>query len=284
MMRALYTAASGMIAQQTNVDVISNNLANVNSTGYKASTAEFKSLLYQTLQSRSTSANGDDKPIPAQVGTGARTAAITTHFSQGSLIDSTSTFAFGLEGDGLFGLMNPDGEIVYTRNGDFTVGKTNDDGFMICSSDGYPVVDSDGNPIQFSGEYDVSNLVITSDGSFYYRVIEEQPDENGNMHKTERLDDLETRMGVFQFTNPSGLDSIGSSLYKETEASGIAMEEGTYTELKRTKVCQGRLEASNVQVADEMVNLIAAQRAYEMNSKAIQAADDMLGQANQLKR
>lgn len=284
MMRALYTAASGMIAQQTNVDVISNNLANVNSTGYKASTAEFKSLLYQTLQSRSTSANGDDKPIPAQVGTGARTAAITTHFSQGSLIDSTSTFAFGLEGDGLFGLMNPDGEIVYTRNGDFTVGKTNDDGLMICSSDGYPVVDSDGNPIQFSGEYDVSNLVITSDGSFYYRVIEEQPDENGNMHKTERLDDLETRMGVFQFTNPSGLDSIGSSLYKETEASGIAMEEGTYTELKRTKVCQGRLEASNVQVADEMVNLIVAQRAYEMNSKAIQAADDMLGQANQLKR
>ena len=284
MMRALYTAASGMIAQQTNVDVISNNLANVNSTGYKASTAEFKSLLYQTLQSRSTSANGDDKPIPAQVGTGARTAAITTHFSQGSLIDSTSTFAFGLEGDGLFGLMNPDGEIVYTRNGDFTVGKTNDDGFMICSSDGYPVVDSDGNPIQFSGEYDVSNLVITSDGSFYYMVIEEKPDENGNMHKTERLDDLETRMGVFQFTNPSGLDSIGSSLYKETEASGIAMEEGTYTELKRTKVCQGRLEASNVQVADEMVNLIVAQRAYEMNSKAIQAADDMLGQANQLKR
>ena len=284
MMRALYTAASGMIAQQTNVDVISNNLANVNSTGYKASTAEFKSLLYQTLQSRSTSANGDDKPIPAQVGTGARTAAITTHFSQGSLIDSTSTFAFGLEGDGLFGLMNPDGEIVYTRNGDFTVGKTNVGGFMICSSDGYPVVDSDGNPIQFSGEYDVSNLVITSDGSFYYRVIEEQPDENGNMHKTERLDDLETRMGVFQFTNPSGLDSIGSSLYKETEASGIAMEEGTYTELKRTKVCQGRLEASNVQVADEMVNLIVAQRAYEMNSKAIQAADDMLGQANQLKR
>lgn len=284
MMRALYTAASGMIAQQTNVDVISNNLANVNSTGYKASTAEFKSLLYQTLQSRSTSANGDDKPIPAQVGTGARTAAITTHFSQGSLIDSTSTFAFGLEGDGLFGLMNPDGETVYTRNGDFTVGKTNDDGFMICSSDGYPVVDSDGNPIQFSDEYDVSNLVITSDGSFYYRVIEEQPDENGNMHKTERLDDLETRMGVFQFTNPSGLDSIGSSLYKETEASGVAMEEGTYTELKRTKVCQGRLEASNVQVADEMVNLIVAQRAYEMNSKAIQAADDMLGQANQLKR
>lgn len=284
MMRALYTAASGMIAQQTNVDVISNNLANVNSTGYKASTAEFKSLLYQTLQSRSTSANGDDKPIPAQVGTGARTAAITTHFSQGSLIDSTSTFAFGLEGDGLFGLMNPDGETVYTRNGDFTVGKTNDDGFMICSSDGYPVVDSDGNPIQFSDEYDVSNLVITSDGSFYYRVIEEQPDENGNMHKTERLDDLETRMGVFQFTNPSGLDSIGSSLYKETEASGIAMEEGTYTELKRSKVCQGRLEASNVQVADEMVNLIVAQRAYEMNSKAIQAADDMLGQANQLKR
>lgn len=284
MMRALYTAASGMIAQQTNVDVISNNLANVNSTGYKTSSAEFKSLLYQTLQSRSTSANGDYKPIPAQVGTGTRSASITTHFTQGALIDSSSTFAFGLEGEGLFGLMNPDGDILYTRNGNFGMAKTSDQGFMLSSSEGYPVVDADGFPIQFDKDFDVNSLIITSDGSLYRREVTEEVDEEGETHKVENIIDLEMRMGVFQFTNPSGLDSVGSSMYKETEASGFAMEEGTYPELKRSKVCQGRLEASNVQVADEMVNLIVAQRAYEMNSKAIQAADDMLSQANQLKR
>lgn len=284
MMRALFTAASGMIAQQTNVDVISNNLANVNSTGYKTSSAEFKSLLYQTLQSRSTSANGDYKPIPAQVGTGTRNASITTHFIQGALIDSSSNTAFGLEGEGLFGLMGPDGETLYTRNGNFVMAKSSDGGFMLTSSEGYPVVDTDGAAIAFDSEMDPSHLVITSDGQFFYRVIYEEEDEFGNKHQREVLEDLEIRMGVFQFINPSGLDSVGSSMYKETEASGAAMEESATESLKRSKICQGRLEASNVQVADEMVNLIVAQRAYEMNSKAIQAADEMLGQANQLKR
>lgn len=273
MMRALYTAASGMIAQQTNVDVISNNLANVNSTGYKTSKAEFKSLLYQTLQSRSTSANGDYKPIPAQVGTGTRTAAITTEFSQGSLIDSSNTFAFGIQGDGLFSLLGPDGEYLYTRNGNFNMSVTEDGGFMLCSAEGYPVVDTDGMPIEFDGEeYDTSKLTVTGDGTFCY------PDESNNPQS------LGIRIGVFQFTNPSGLDSVGSSMYKETAASGYAIEESSSDSLKRSTVVQGRLEASNVQVADEMVNLIVAQRAYEMNSKAIQAADEMLGQANQLKR
>lgn len=284
MMRSLFTAASGMIAQQTNVDVISNNLANVNSTGYKTSSAEFKSLLYQTLQSRSTSANGDYKPIPAQVGTGTRSASITTHFTQGALIDSSNTFAFGIEGEGLFGLMNPDGDTIYTRNGNFGMALTSDGGFMLSSSEGYPVVDADGFPIQFGADFDVNNLIITGDGGFYQREITEEIDENGITHQVENINDLGIRMGVFQFTNPSGLDSIGNSTYKETEASGIAMEESANPNLKRSKVCQGRLEASNVQVADEMVNLIIAQRAYEMNSKAIQTSDDMLGQANQLKR
>jgi flagellar basal-body rod protein FlgG len=114
--------------------------------------------------------------------------------------------------------------------------------------------------------------VITGEGSFCY------PDQDGN------LEDLEIRIGVYQFTNPSGLDSVGSSMYKESDASGYAMEETAFTELKKSTIVQGRLEASNVQVADEMVNLIVAQRAYEMNSKAIQTADDMLSLANQLKR
>ena len=271
MMRALYTAASGMIAQQTNVDTIANNLANVNSTGYKTSTAEFKSLLYQTLQTRSTSANGDNKPIGAQVGTGVRNCSITTQFSQGTLTASESDFAFAIQGDGLFAVMNTDGETLYTRNGDFKIGTT-EDGFMLCTSDGYPVLDQDGFAIEFTGDYQTSQLTVASDGSFWY------PDEDGN------LESLGITIGLYQFTNPSGLDQVGATNFKETEASGPAMEESATDGLKKSTIKQGYLEASNVQVADEMVNLIIAQRAYEMNSKAIQAADDMLSQANQLKR
>ncbi len=271
MMRALYSAASGMIAQQTNVDVIANNLANVNSTGYKTSTAEFKSLLYQTLQTRSTSANGAQKPIPAQVGMGVRNSSITVQFTQGSMQASESDFAFAVQGNGLFALMNTDGETVYTRNGDFKIGKT-EEGFMVCSSDGYPVLDTDGMPIEFGSEIQTSKLTVANDGSFWY------PDEDDN------LQDLGIRIGMFQFTNPAGLESVGATTYKATEASGEAMEESATPGLKASVIKQGYLEMSNVQVADEMVNLIVAQRAYEMNSKAIQSADEMLGQANSLKR
>ena len=121
MVRALWTAASGMIAQQTNVDNIANNLANVNTTGYKSSTAEFKSLLYQTIQTKTTSANGENKPVGAQVGLGVRTSAIATCFNGGSLLESTNDFAFALEGDGFFAVRGADGETYYTRNGDFNV-------------------------------------------------------------------------------------------------------------------------------------------------------------------
>lgn len=271
MMRSLYTAASGMKAQQTNVDVISNNLANVNTTGYKTSTAEFKSLLYQTLQTRSTSANGDYKPIPAQVGTGARNSSITTQFSQGSITASANPFAFAIEGSGMFAVMD-NGEICYTRNGDFQMAVASDGGFMLCSSEGYPVLDTDGMPIQFDSTYETSKITVTGDGTLCY------PDESNNPQS------LGIKIGLYQFTNPSGLDSIGGTMYKETAASGPAMEESANPELKASEINQGYVEASNVQVADEMVNLIIAQRAYEMNSKAIQASDDMLSLANQLKR
>ncbi|MGN0369631.1 MAG: flagellar hook-basal body protein [Butyrivibrio sp.] len=271
MMRSLYTAASGMIAQQTNVDVISNNLANVNSTGYKTSTAEFKSLLYQTLQSRSTSANGDYKPIGAQVGTGARTASITTDFSQGAAQATSNNFGFAIEGEGLFAVQGANGETYYTRNGNFQMA-VSVDGFMLCTQEGYPVLDSDGMTIEFDSSYTTSKITATSDGTLCY------PDENNN------LQSLGIRIGVYQVTNPAGMESVGSTMYKVTAASGEAVEETANPELKRSKLMQGYLEASNVNVADEMVNLIVAQRAYEMNSKAIQTSDDMLGQANQLKR
>ena len=271
MMRSLYTAASGMKAQQINVDVIANNLANVNSTGYKTSTAEFKSLLYQTLQTRSTSANGDYKPIPAQVGTGARNSSITTHFTQGPMLESANPFGFAISGDGFFGVMNSDGETVLTRNGDFQMA-ISPGGFMLCTQEGYPVLDTDEMPIEFDDSFETSKIVITGDGTICY------PDEENN------LQSLGIRIGLFQVTNPSGLDSIGDTMYKITDASGPLMEESTNLQLKQSSVRQGYLEGSNVQVADEMVNLIVAQRAYEMNSKAIQASDEMLSQANQLRR
>ena len=272
MMRSLYTAASGMKAQQTNVDVIANNLANVNSAGYKTSTAEFKSLLYQTLQTRSTSANGDYKPVPAQVGTGTRNSSITTIFTQGSPLESGNEFGFAIEGNGFFAVMDPNGETLYTRNGDFQMAVTSDKGFMLCTQEGYPVLDSEGQPIAFSSDFEVSKIKVTGDGTVCY------PDETNN------LQSLSIQIGIYQVTNPAGFDSVGNTMFKVTEASGEAVEEKSNPNIKRSKIRQGYLEGSNVQVADEMVNLIVAQRAYEMNSKAIQASDEMLGQANSLRR
>ena len=273
MVRALWTAASGMIAQQTNVDNIANNLANVNTTGYKTSTTEFKSLLYQTIQTKTTSANGDNKPIGAQVGLGTRTSSITTQFTQGSMLASDNNFAFGIEGDGFFALRGTDGETYYTRSGDFQIAIASDNTMMLASSDGYPVLDSNGTPIILSStDYKADKITVTDDGQLFY------PDADNN------LQPMNITIGIYQFSNPAGLEKVSGTMYQATDASGAAVEELNDTGLKASKLHQGYLEGSNVQVADEMVNLITAQRAYEMNSKAIQAADDMLSQTNQLKR
>ncbi len=273
MVRALWTAASGMIAQQTNVDNIANNLANVNTTGYKTSSAEFKSLLYQTIQAKTTSANGDEKPVGAQVGLGVRTSAISTCFREGNFLASDNDFAFALDGEGFFAVRGANNETYYTRNGDFNMALASDGTMMLCTSDGYPVLDSNGTPITFSSDYSASNLVFDDTGAIRY-----------NNKTTGATEDLGIKIGVYQFTNRSGLENASGTYYKETAASGTAVEESTDTNLKSSKVVNGYIEGSNVQVVDEMVNLISAQRAYEMNSKAVQAADDMLSQANQLKR
>ena len=272
MMRSLWTAASGMIAQQTSVDTISNNLANVNTTGYKTQTAEFKTLLYQDLQTKTTTANGENKPIPAEVGLGVRNSSITTHFTQGAFVQSASETAFAISGDGFFAVQGIDGETYYTRNGDFTYA-VGTQGMMLTTSEGFPVLDTTGKAIVFdTAQYDMSKVKASSDGSFGYL------DESGNYV------DIGIRIGLFQFNNPAGLNKMGGSLYAETAASGQAINESVSDTVKTSSIKNGYLEGSNVQVADEMVNLIVAQRAYEMNSKAIQAADDMLGQANQLRR
>ena len=272
MMRSLWTAASGMIAQQTNVDTISHNLANVNTIGYKTQTAEFKTLLYQNLQPKTTSANGEEKPIPAEVGLGVRNSAISTKYSQGAFLESSSDTSFAIDGDGFFAVRGLDGETYYTRNGNFTYA-VGTEGMMLTTTDGLPVLDNTGKPIIFdTTEYEMSKVRPGNDGSFGY------VNTDGNYV------DIGIKIGLFQFNNPGGLEKLSGSLLAETPASGQAINEDLSDGVKKSSVKNGFLEGSNVQVADEMVNLIVAQRAYEMNSKAIQASDEMLGQANQLKR
>ncbi len=272
MVRSLWSAATGMNAQQTNVDTIANNLANVNSAGYKAQVAQFKSLLYQTLQTATTTANGDPKPVTSQVGLGVRTASINQLFGQGSLLASESTTAFAIEGDGFFAVRNADGEINYTRNGDFTWALGDGNRIMLTTSDGLPVLSSTGQNITLGGDFITSRITISGDGTLMY------PDENNNPQT------LGFTIGAFQFRNPSGLERQGDTLYAVTASSGPVINEATNPTVRRSKLVQGYLEGSNVKVADEMVNLIVAQRAYEMNSKAITTTDEMMQQANNLKR
>ncbi|MFA9376677.1 MAG: flagellar basal-body rod protein FlgG [Lachnotalea sp.] len=270
MVRTLWTAASGMAAQQTAVDTIANNLANVNTTGYKNETAEFKSLLYQTIQTRTTSANGANKPVGAQVGLGVRNSSITSHYTQGALTETGVYTNFAIDGDGFFGVVGEDGNTYYTRNGALQFGVSTN-GITLSTSEGYPVLDSNGNQITIPATYNSSNITVDSAGQLIY----------------ERADGTTTALGItigmYQFNNPAGLDKESASLYAETPASGAVINEANNANVVRSSIMQGYLEASNVQVADEMVNLIVAQRAYEMNSKAIQAADDMMQQANNLR-
>lgn len=271
MVRSLYTAATGMRAQQTNVDNISNNIANVNTTGYKSQKVEFKSLLYQTVQTRTTSANGEEKPIGAQVGLGTRVASNTSIYTQGPLLASESKSDFAIDGKGFFAVRGADGQTYYTRNGAFTwnIGVT---GTTLSTADGYPVLDTTGKPIVLPNGVASGNAQISSDG-----VV-------GYTNADGAFIPLNQTMGLYQFNNPGGLEKLSNSLLRVSDASGQPLNEATTAGLIRSSVKQGYLEGSNVQVADEMVNLIIAQRAYELNSKAITTSDQMLETANNLRR
>ena len=271
MVRSLWTAATGMIAQQTNLDTIANNLSNVNTQGYKTQVNEFKTLLYQTLQTRTTTANGERKPTSAQVGLGVRNSAISSIFTEGNMIASDRNSSFAIDGKGFFAVRGEDGNTYYTRNGNlqFTLAAN---GNMLANTDGLPVLDTNGNPIILGEEYILSRVSVTQDGELCYPDEQENPQSMGVV------------IGVFQFNNPNGLDKLGDSLYAQSAASGQPINEATSPNVERSKVIQNYLEGSNVQVADEMVNMIVAQRAYELNSKAIQASDEMLQQANNLRR
>ena len=261
-----------MIAQQNNVDTIANNLANVNTHGYKAEVAEFKSLLYQNLQTKTTSANGEQKPIRAQVGLGVRNSSITSVFKQGSLLESDNDTAFAIEGKGFFAVRGEDGETYYTRNGNFGFSLGQNGNLVLSNSDGLPVLSSTGAPITLGANLVANRITVTADGQICY------PDANNNPQP------LGITIGVYQFSNPAGLEKEGDTLYSVTDASGAALNEAVNANLDKSRVVQGYLEGSGVQVATEMVNMIVAQRAYEMNSKAITTSDEMMQMANNLKR
>lgn len=272
MMRALYTAATGMIAEQTNVDTIAHNLANVNTTGYKTERAEFKSLLYQTLQTRTTTANGEEKPVGAQVGLGTRVAATTSMYTQGSMLSSENDTDFAIEGSGFFAIRDIDGEVYYTRSGNFTWAMDGNGNTILTNVDGNPVLDTEGQEIMVPDGIPAESMYFSDTGRIGY------------LNADREYVDLNQRFAIYQFNNPAGLEKLSDSRLNATDASGDPMLESENPNLIQSEIHQNYLEGSNVSVADEMVNMIIAQRAYEMNSKAITTSDSMLDTANNLKR
>ncbi len=265
-----------MNAQQTNVDTISNNLANVNTTGFKAQGAQFKSLLYQELQTVTTTANGQPKPTTSQVGLGVRTSTLNQYFSQGSFLDNANPSALAISGDGFFSYLDTDGQTkLYTRNGNFTwaLAAAGGTDLVLTTAEGNKVLDINGAEIRLAGDMVASRITIGGDGKVYY------PDANGVPV------DQGKQIGLYQFRNREGLERVGSAAWKQTVASGEVINENNAAgNIKKSEIVQGYLEGSNVNVATEMVNLIVAQRAYEMNSTAIQTTDEMMQTANSLKR
>lgn len=287
MMRALWTGASGMTAQQTNLDTIANNFSNINTTGYKKESAQFASLLYQKIQTKTTDAQGNPKPVIGQVGLGVRNTAIVSQYSQGSLQESDSNWHMAIEGNGFFMVKLEDGSTAYTRNGAFGVSIGND-GITLANADGYPVLDSKGEPIVFTKELIASiEENATAANQADIDISKVTMDEYGNLMYPDSKNvakSLGIKVGLAQFNNPSGLEKLSGSLLAATDNSGEPTIEGDNTTLKKSKILSRYLEASNVDTANEIVNLIVAQRAYEMNSKIITASDEMLQQANNLRR
>jgi flagellar basal-body rod protein FlgG len=260
MIRSLWTAATGMEAQQIEQDVIANNLANVNTVGFKKSRADFQDLMYQvTARAGTETSEGSVLPVGFEIGMGVRPMATQRLFSQGDYQQTGNAFDWAIEGDGFFQL-DDEGETVYTRAGNL---KINKDGFL-CDTAGLklmPEVSIPEGTVTFS---------IDSGGTWT------AADESGNALATGRIE-------LTRFLNPAGLVGVGRNLYRETEGSGEPItgspgEEGFGT------ISQNYLEMSNVNVVDEMVKMIVGQRAYEINSKAIQTADSMLQIINNLKR
>ncbi|NUM57193.1 MAG: flagellar basal-body rod protein FlgG [Bdellovibrionaceae bacterium] len=261
MIKSLNTAATGMAAQQSNMDVIANNIANVSTNGFKKSRAEFEDLVYQTAKEPGV-ATGENSfsPNGVQTGLGVRTASIQKNFETGQAVITKNALDIQIEGSGFFQVLTPDGQIAYTRDGAF---KKDPSGKLI---------DKNGNVLQpeITIPAGVKGLDISA---------------SGEVKAIQGLSDTPQIIGqidIVNFVNPSGLKALGKNLFSQTPASGQAST--TRPGLNGSGyLAQGQLESSNVNIVDEMVNMITAQRAYETNSKVIQASDQMLQSVNNLR-
>lgn len=267
MMRSLWTAASGMKAMQFNVDTIANNLANVTTTAFKKEKAEFEDLLYVTMQNAYMAEN-DQRSVNLQVGHGVVARATSRDFSAGNLEQTDNKFDMAIIGEGFFSIRGADGNTYYTRDGSFKISMT-ENGKMLANSKGYPVLDQDGLEIYL--DQDAANYVIQPTGEITYK-----DPETGVSLPTGQF------IGIFKFENPMALEAVGGNMYRSNAATGEPLMNIDSEEPSTIRT--GFLEASNVQVVEEMVKLITAQRAYELNSKAITTSDEMLQTANNIRR
>lgn len=260
---AMRTSASGMIAQQRLIDVIANNLANVNTTGFKRSRAAFEDVLYETIQSEAVvNYQSSEGVAPVQVGRGTRIAGVTRFHQQGTLQQTGRPTDLAIEGDGFFQIQRPDGTLAYTRDGSFTLSGTG----ALVTSGGYLVHPGVTIPP------DAAEIAVAPNGVVSIRsaATDAEPIEIG-------------RLELARFANPVGLENLGENLYRETVASGPAIV-GQPQEAGFGRLAQGSLESSNVEIVVEMTDMIAAQRAYEINARAIRSTDEMMQATSDLVR
>jgi flagellar basal-body rod protein FlgG len=260
-MRALSIAATGMMAQQNNVEVIANNLANMNTTGFKQQRAEFEDLLYQNLQSTgaASSDSGTVLPTGAQIGVGVRTSSVYRNFSQGDLAQTSNPYDLAIQGQGFFHITMPDGTDSYTRSGSFTLSPEG----QLVTDQGYTLAPGITVPSE------TLSVSVNSQGQVQATVAGQTTPQT--------LGQLE----LVRFPNESGLQAQGNNLFTETAASGAALT-GVPGSTGFGTIVQGSVETSNVNAVEEITALITAQRAYEMNSKVVTAADQMLQTTSQM--
>ena len=262
MLRALFTGATGMQAQQLNVDVIANNLANVSTIGFKKMRADFQELLYETIiPAGAPSAQGNEIPTGLQIGAGVRPASTSRIFTEGEFKRTDNELDVAIEGDGFFQVTLPAGDTAYTRSGAFKVNSTGD----MVTSEGFLIIPGVNIPTT------ALNITIATDGTV--SVI------NAGTTAPAQVGQIQ----LVKFQNPAGLSSQGRNLFLETNASGTPIT-GTPGLQGFGTLAQGFIENSNVQVVDELVGLIESQRAYEINSRTVQTADEMLRTVSDLKR
>ncbi len=264
-MRALWTAATGMKSQQLSIDLIANNMANVNTSGYKKQQMQFKDLLYANIRQNHL-VEGQGSPVQLQMGHGVMPTSTARLFTQGNLEATDNPLDVAIDGEGFFVVEGPDGTPYYTRDGAFKLSVDGEESALV-TSDGYFVM-SEFDDLIIIGE-GMSDLTISSGGAVTARNQDDEIEELGILKMS-------------RFINPQGLEAKGQNLFAQTVASGeeIPMEGEERTSMVR----QNYLETSNVQIVDEMVRMITAQRAYETSSRVIQTSDEMMGMANNLRR